>query len=39
MNNEQRQRAKFSGSLGYILAVAGSAVGLGNILRLPYLAA
>lgn len=39
MNNEQRQRAKFSGSLGYILAVAGSAVGLGNIWRFPYLAA
>lgn len=33
------QRAKFSGSLGYILAVAGSAVGLGNIWRFPYLAA
>ena len=32
-------RAKFSGSLGYILAVAGSAVGLGNIWRFPYLAA
>jgi len=33
------QRASFSGSLGYILAVAGSAVGLGNIWRFPYLAA
>lgn len=33
------QRANFSGSLGYILAVAGSAVGLGNIWRFPYLAA
>lgn len=34
-----QQRAKFSGSIGYILAVAGSAVGLGNIWRFPYLAA
>ena len=34
-----RKRAKFSGSLGYVLAVAGSAVGLGNIWRFPYLAA
>lgn len=32
-------RAKFSGGLGYVLAVAGSAVGLGNIWRFPYLAA
>lgn len=34
-----RKRDKFSGSLGYVLAVAGSAVGLGNIWRFPYLAA
>jgi len=39
MSNEKQQRAKFSGSFGYILAVAGSAVGLGNIWRFPYLAA
>lgn len=36
---DKKQRAKFSGGLGYVLAVAGSAVGLGNIWRFPYLAA
>ncbi|MDO5410682.1 MAG: sodium-dependent transporter [Lachnospiraceae bacterium] len=35
----EKQRAKFSSTLGYVLAVAGSAVGLGNIWRFPYLAA
>jgi len=32
-------RSSFSSRLGYVLAVAGSAVGLGNIWRFPYLAA
>ncbi len=32
-------RSSFSGRLGYVLAVAGSAVGLGNLWRFPYLAA
>lgn len=32
-------RGRFSNRLGYVLAVAGSAVGLGNIWRFPYLAA
>ena len=32
-------RNSFSGSLGFVLASAGSAVGLGNIWRFPYLAA
>ena len=33
------ERNTFSGSLGFVLAAAGSAVGLGNIWRFPYLAA
>ena len=38
MENKQK-RDTFSGSLGFVLAAAGSAVGLGNIWRFPYLAA
>lgn len=37
MNNEQR--SSFTGKIGFVLAAAGSAVGLGNIWRFPYLAA
>ena len=33
------KRSNFTGKLGFVLAAAGSAVGLGNIWRFPYLAA
>ena len=36
---ENAERGAFSGKIGYVLATAGSAVGLGNIWRFPYLAA
>ncbi len=38
-NGTAGPRGKFSGRIGYVLAVAGSAVGLGNTWRFPYLAA
>lgn len=34
-----QQRSNFTNRIGFVLAAAGSAVGLGNIWRFPYLAA
>ncbi len=36
---KEKKRNSFSGSIGFVLVAAGSAVGLGNIWRFPYLAA
>ena len=39
LEKTKNQRSTFSGRVGFVLAAAGSAVGLGNIWRFPYLAA
>ena len=35
----EKKASKFSGQIGFVLAAAGSAVGVGNLWRFPYLAA
>lgn len=39
MENTKGERNSFTGSIGFVFAAAGSAVGLGNIWRFPYFAA
>ena len=39
MENQKSERNSFTGSIGFVLAAAGSAVGLGNIWRFPYFVA
>lgn len=36
---EEKKRSTFTGKIGFVLAAAGSAIGLGNLWRFPYLAA
>ncbi len=38
-HHHHHKRGSFSGSFGFVMAAAGSAVGLGNLWRFPYLAA
>ncbi len=39
MNHKKEKRSGFTGQIGFVMAAAGSAVGVGNLWRFPYLAA
>lgn len=39
MEQKKNKEGGFSGQIGFVLAAAGSAVGVGNLWRFPYLAA
>lgn len=39
LRSMEKKQNHFSGQLGFVLAAAGSAVGVGNLWRFPYLAA
>ncbi len=38
MNNSEKERGTWGTRLGFIIAAAGSAIGLGNIWKFPYIA-
>lgn len=39
MSVHKNEKDNFSGQLGFVLAAAGSAVGVGNLWRFPYFVA
>ena len=39
MEKRERRKERFDSHFGMIMALAGSAVGLGNLWRFPFLAA